>query len=479
MNDLTIETAAKFEHLSTMDLMFNSQISERIKDIAISMAKGKVTVPEHLRGNVGDCLAIVIQAVSWRLNPYIVAQKTHLIRGQLGYEAQLINAVTTSLGLLDGSFDYEYHGDWSKIAVPPKILKGDRGPYPVAGWNPEDEKGLSVVVTGKLRRDQKPKSLPLALVSVWPRKAGPWATDPQQQISYLAVKKWVRRYAPEAILGIYTTDEIASVEKEVQGEVIQEKAEKEAINEIMKGGESSVDFEAQQKQTPQVPKEFELPRAVHEAATKKERTEEKGEEEKEEEEKEEEEKEGWPRIGDDGKAYDSRGVPNIPEVHGKTCTSANVWRRKRGVSPEKVAKMEKPYLEMESKSIRDRQAMEANQEKAQSDSAHVEIETEIIGTTEKSSVEIQSPLFVGEEEEDDQTENSGPQPQAGPELFSHAWFNAMINTAETAQDLDEIQDMLREQDVIDKIGQGGIGIIEGKLFRRRGDFQLEQQSSAE
>nr|WP_308736935.1 recombinase RecT [Salmonella enterica] len=57
------------------------------------MADSQVTVPAHLAGKPADCMAIVMQAMQWGMNPYAVAQKTHLVNGVLGYEAQLVNAV--------------------------------------------------------------------------------------------------------------------------------------------------------------------------------------------------------------------------------------------------------------------------------------------------------------------------------------------------------------------------------------------------
>ena len=66
------------------------------------MAKGKVTVPEHLRGNVGDCMAIATQAMLWNMDPFVVAQKTHIVSGRLGYEAQLVNAVLQNSGAIRG-----------------------------------------------------------------------------------------------------------------------------------------------------------------------------------------------------------------------------------------------------------------------------------------------------------------------------------------------------------------------------------------
>ncbi|EAP2971000.1 hypothetical protein D9U37_20365 [Salmonella enterica] len=38
-------------------------------------------LPAHLAGKPADCMAIVMQAMQWGMNPYAVAQKTHLVTG--------------------------------------------------------------------------------------------------------------------------------------------------------------------------------------------------------------------------------------------------------------------------------------------------------------------------------------------------------------------------------------------------------------
>ena len=40
------------------------------------------------------------------MNPFAVAQKTHVVNGSLGYEAQLVNAVVQASGAIDGRFHY-------------------------------------------------------------------------------------------------------------------------------------------------------------------------------------------------------------------------------------------------------------------------------------------------------------------------------------------------------------------------------------
>ncbi|ENZ6729446.1 recombinase RecT, partial [Escherichia coli] len=78
--------------ISASNTIFNVQALTQLQAVAGLMSQATVTVPDHLRGNPADCMAIIMQAMQWGMNPYAVAQKTHLVNGVLGYEAQLVNA---------------------------------------------------------------------------------------------------------------------------------------------------------------------------------------------------------------------------------------------------------------------------------------------------------------------------------------------------------------------------------------------------
>ncbi|MFN7050386.1 recombinase RecT, partial [Proteus mirabilis] len=88
--------------------VFNPDKLRSLIEFSKIMAKGKITVPEHLRDNDSDCLAIVMQAMQWDMNPFVVAQKTYTVNGVLGYEAQLVNALVSSSTAIQGRFHYEY-----------------------------------------------------------------------------------------------------------------------------------------------------------------------------------------------------------------------------------------------------------------------------------------------------------------------------------------------------------------------------------
>lgn len=172
---------------STANMLMNPQVIQQLQNFANLMASGKCTVPQHLRGSEGDCMAIAMQSAQWGMNPFAVAQKTHLVNGTLGYEAQLVNAVIASSSAIEGRFHYEYSGDWDKQNSPDAAVRAGA-----------ILKGESDITWGEW----------LFIAKVSTKNSPLWKTAPKQQAAYLAVKYWARLYAPQVILGVYTNDEL-------------------------------------------------------------------------------------------------------------------------------------------------------------------------------------------------------------------------------------------------------------------------------
>lgn len=195
--------------------LFDSQYLNAISTFASLMAQGASTVPRHLQGNAADCMAVAMQAAQWQMNPFAVAQKTHLINGVLGYEAQLVNAVVSRSGVLATRFEYEWYGPWENVIGKFNIRKGDKGEYRVPGWNMADEAGIGIIIKARLKGEDSPRQLDLLLAQARVRNSTLWADDPRQQLAYLAVKRWARLYCPDVILGVYTPDELDEREERV------------------------------------------------------------------------------------------------------------------------------------------------------------------------------------------------------------------------------------------------------------------------
>ncbi|TRM53304.1 hypothetical protein YH64_009400 [Achromobacter sp. LC458] len=194
---------------STTGLVLDARNMDSMMRAAEMMAAGRATVPRHLQGNASDCMAVIMQSMQWGMNPFAVAQKTHVTQGgALGYEAQLVNAVVIARAPVTGRPEFEFLGDWSRILGRVKEMKSDKGgKYYVADWTKADEEGLGVICRCTIRGEAAPREVQVMMAQAYPRFSTQWATDPQQQITYLAVRKWARRYTPDVILGVYTEDE--------------------------------------------------------------------------------------------------------------------------------------------------------------------------------------------------------------------------------------------------------------------------------
>lgn len=193
---------------STSALVLDGDSLDKMMRLAEVMAGGRATMPKHFNGNAADCLAVVMQSMLWKMNPFAVAQKTHLVNGVLGYEAQLVNAVITTCAPVLDRLHYEWFGAWEKVIGKFTIKSSEKGEYRVPGWMMADEEGLGVKVWATFRGEDEPRVLELLLAQARTRNSTLWADDPRQQLAYLATKRWSRLYCPDVILGVYSPDEL-------------------------------------------------------------------------------------------------------------------------------------------------------------------------------------------------------------------------------------------------------------------------------
>lgn len=208
-------------------LLMHGDSMDRLERIAEMMFTGRATVPQHLRGSKGDCFAVVLQSMQWGMNPFAVAQKTHVSQsGALGYEAQLISAALSGSGALKEDPEYEFLGDWSKVLGKVEERKSEKGgKYYVATYTKQDEIGLGVICRATLKGESKPRELTVMLTQCYPRFSTQWATDPKQQICYVAVRKWGRLHKPGVLLGVYTPEELEQSGEKFMGPVDEVKPE--------------------------------------------------------------------------------------------------------------------------------------------------------------------------------------------------------------------------------------------------------------
>jgi hypothetical protein len=170
---------------ATTGQRINALVPTSITDalqLADIMAKASL-IPSHLQNKPGDCLLIVMQAQRWGMDAVSVAQCTSVVKGKLCYEGKLVAAALYATGAIDGRLRYDFSGS------------GD---------------GRRVVVTGRPRGTTVDQTVE-GTVGDWKTDNGNWKKSPDDMLVYRGTRQWARRYAPEALLGVYTPDELEEI----------------------------------------------------------------------------------------------------------------------------------------------------------------------------------------------------------------------------------------------------------------------------
>lgn len=214
-NDIAI-TSQPGATVGTAAAIFSPEGMNQLVRFAELMSQSKATVPKHLEGKPADCLAVTMQAAQWGMNPFAVAQKTHVVNGTLGYEAQLVNAVVSSSSLLATRLNYRWSGDWSNVNG-----KTDKSP------------NLTVTVSAVLKGEAEPRELTISMAQAGVRNSPLWEQDPRQQLAYLCTKRWARLHAPDVLLGVYTPDELQETAPRVERDITQQTTTAAGMNSLI------------------------------------------------------------------------------------------------------------------------------------------------------------------------------------------------------------------------------------------------------
>lgn len=218
----------------TAATIFSPEGLNQLMKFAEVMAQSRVTVPAHLAGKPADCMAVAMQAAQWGMNPFAVAQKTHVVSGTLGYEAQLVNAVISTMSPTKDRINYEWFGPWERVIgkfVEKTSKNGNQ--YIAPGWTLKDEEGCGVRVWATMKGEDQPRVLELMLSQAQVRNSTLWASDPKQQLAYLATKRWSRLHCPDVIMGVYTPDELQETAPRVERDITPTPATASGMNKLI------------------------------------------------------------------------------------------------------------------------------------------------------------------------------------------------------------------------------------------------------
>lgn len=181
---------AKFEHLYRVAGIFSES----------------TMIPDHYRKQIGNCFIAVQMAVRMGIDPFMFMQRSYVVHGKPGIEAQLAIALINTSGLFENALDYEIHCD-----------DPDGDPfdpsYRVRAW--ATRKATGKVVLGPW------VDWPLVEGEGWQKKEGSkWKTMPGIMFQYRAATFFGRLHCPERLAGMSTADELEDMRVvDVKGEI--------------------------------------------------------------------------------------------------------------------------------------------------------------------------------------------------------------------------------------------------------------------
>ncbi|MFM9414178.1 hypothetical protein ACKQTC_07335 [Peptococcus simiae] len=149
-------------------------------------------VPKNYQGNISDCVIALNMAQRMKADPLMVMQNLYIVNGRPSFSSSFLIATFNASGRFS-SMQFEFAGtkDDAKCRAYAKEL--DSGILLQGSW-------VSIQLAkdegwyDKTDRNGKPVSK--------------WRTMPQQMLMYRAAAFFIRAYAPEIAMGMYTTDEV-------------------------------------------------------------------------------------------------------------------------------------------------------------------------------------------------------------------------------------------------------------------------------
>lgn len=153
-----------------------------VLEMAKLMADSRNAVPAHLRGNIGACLAVSLDAYHLGVSPFALARASYTVNAEatISYEGKAIAAMVNARAGLKERLNLSWDGV---------------------------SEALTCTCTGTFRGEAEPRVLTVEIKTISVRNSPMWKQQPRVQLGYWAIRAWARLYCPEVILGFHTPED--------------------------------------------------------------------------------------------------------------------------------------------------------------------------------------------------------------------------------------------------------------------------------
>lgn len=187
-----LEKSGNGGELGLLSALIDSDAWNRLAKMAEIFAKSTL-IPDHFRGNVGNCMIGLQLAIRMEVDPFMLMQNMYVVSGNPGLEAKFAIAMCNSKGVFNGRIRFDLSGE------------GKTRECVAYAFDKETGERVECTVTFAIAEKEG-----------WVEKKGSkWKTMPDQMLKYRSAMWLIRTTCPEVLMGMQSTDELHDIAPQV------------------------------------------------------------------------------------------------------------------------------------------------------------------------------------------------------------------------------------------------------------------------
>jgi hypothetical protein len=151
-------------------------------------------VPKQFQGNIANCMIAMEMANRLHTGDMEIMQNLYIVHGNPAFSSKYLIALVNKSGVIKGRLKFRFVGNEQDASWGCQA-------YATCAETGEELVGTTITIQ-------------MANAEGWSTKQGSkWKTMPEQMLMYRAASFWSRIYAPDAIMGMHSREELEDIEE--------------------------------------------------------------------------------------------------------------------------------------------------------------------------------------------------------------------------------------------------------------------------